>query len=146
MKGHTQRMGAAGQAWARRAAIALCAVAGLGCAPAIKDIPPEAPSPVLLEEIRAQDGGSIDVLPRLIRYTAPEYPQQAIFNNISGSIRLAADVDERGRITEIRVLRSLPDFDIVCIEAMQSWRFSPALREGQPVAFTVSIPFSFQVQ
>ena len=139
-------MGTTTRGAVRRAVAALLVATGLGCGPAIKDIPPETPSPVPLEEIRAQDGGRIDVLPRLLRFTAPEYPQQAIFDNISGSIRLAADVDERGRITEIRVLRSLPVFDIACIEAMQSWRFSPALREGQPVPFTVTVPFSFYVE
>jgi TonB family protein len=123
----------------------LCLTAVLGCAPAIKELPPDAPSPVPLENIKARDGGRIDVMPRLVRYTAPEYPQQAIFDGITGTIRLAASVDEAGRVTEVKALRSLPVFDIPCIEAMQAWRFSPALRGGRAVAFTVEVPFSFQI-
>ena len=139
-------MGAIRGQLGRRAAIAILAVAGMGCAPVMTDIPRDAPSPVPLEEIRALDGGPIDVLPRLVRYTAPEYPQKAIFDGIAGTVRLAANVDEVGCVTEVRVLLSLPVFDIPCIEAMQTWRFSPAMRDTVAVAFTVSVPFSFEIQ
>jgi len=126
--------------------IVLCLAALLGCARTSKEPPGPVPNPVPLENIRAVDKGPIDVMPYLVKFTAPEYPQQAIFEGITGSIRLLAEVDERGRVGQVQALRSLPIFDIPCIEAMQTWRFSPALRGNEPVAFTVEVPFSFQIQ
>lgn len=140
-----QWAGTAGRAAAVLGCIFLCLVAA-ECAPVVREIPPDAPSPVSLEEIRALDGGRIDVLPRLVHYTPPEYPQQAIFDGITGAIRLKAEVDEQGRVGGIDVLRSLPIFDVPCIEAMQTWRFAPALRDGRSVAFTVEVPFTFRIQ
>jgi periplasmic protein TonB len=127
-------------------AAVLCAAAFLGCARSSKTPPVLDPSPVPLENIRAVDSGPIDVMPRLVTFTTPEYPQQAIFDRITGTIRLLAEVDEGGRVTQVRVLQSLPVFDIPCIEAMQGWRFTPALRAGQAVAFTVEVPFTFHIQ
>lgn len=126
--------------------ILLCLAAVLGCARTSKETPATAPYPVPLENITAVDNGPIDVMPDLIKFTAPEYPQQAIFDGITGTIRLLAEVDEEGRVTGVRALRSLPVFDIPCIEAVQGWRFSPAMRDGQAVAFTVEVPFTFQIQ
>ncbi len=121
-------------------------ISGSGCAPAVREIPPDQPSPVPLRDIRAQDGGPITTPPRLVRYRPPEYPQDAIFDGITGTVIMSADINKRGEVVHVRAVRSIPIFDVPCIEAMQTWRFSPALRGGEPVAFSVSVPFSFQVQ
>lgn len=135
-----------GPAVALGLAVTLAMAVTLGCGQSHQEPLATSPSPVPLENIKALDSGPIDVMPYLVKFTAPEYPQQAIFDGITGTIRLRAEVDEDGRVADVRALRSLPVFDIPCIEAMQTWRFSPALRDGRAVAFTVEVPFTFQIQ
>jgi TonB family protein len=63
---------------------------------------------------------------------------------VSGSVILTGVVSPEGKITNVRVLRSLdPIIDERAIEAFRQYRFSPALLNGKPVYATYREELSF---
>ncbi|MDQ8202289.1 TonB family protein [Pelagicoccus sp. SDUM812003] len=61
-----------------------------------------------------------------------------------GFVLLRLRVDERGFVTDSRVVESTNDrLDGPSLEASKDWRFTPARAGGKPVASTVSVPFIF---
>ena len=56
-------------------------------------------------------------------------------------------IDEQGRVTNERLIRGLPmGLDQAALEAIQQWRFKPALLDGRPVKvyFTLTVNFTIQ--
>jgi TonB family protein len=65
---------------------------------------------------------------------------------IQGTVTLDAIVGIDGKISEVRVRKSLdPDLglDHEAVAAVQQWRFSPATRFGEPVPLRVSVELFF---
>jgi TonB family protein len=60
---------------------------------------------------------------RLRAGIAPAIPVQAV---AGGDVSLELAVDETGRVTDARVLRSTPPFTAALLEAVAGWRFDPA--------------------
>lgn len=78
------------------------------------------------------------VAPSLIQAsrTSPEFPPAALAARMSGSVLLAAVVNDDGSVGEVVVLDSAHPrlgFEEAAIEAMSGWRFHPALYDGAPV-------------
>ena len=73
---------------------------------------------------------------QLISGEGPRYPQLAKQQGVEGEVLVAYDVDESGRVSNARVVRSVPSgvFDEAALAAVRSWRFNPPLLEGQPQA------------
>ena len=59
---------------------------------------------------------------------------------------LEAVLDTDGSVREARVLRSVPLLDAAALEAVQQWRFTPTLLNGEPVpvVLTVTVVFSLR--
>jgi protein TonB len=77
----------------------------------------------------------------------PRYTETARRANIQGVVVVEAIVDEQGRVTDARVLRGLPmGLDRAAIEAIEQWRFKPALMQDRPVKvyFTLTATFTLQ--
>lgn len=90
-------------------------------------------------------GDSVDSLPTPRTRKAPEYPSKARERGIEGHVVLKIKVSERGDVENVRVMESEPRgvFDMVAVNAVNSWTFEPAKYQGEPVAVSVSqrIPF-----
>jgi len=74
----------------------------------------------------------------------PKYYPAAIADRVEGKVRLAAVIRKDGRVDSVRLLLHLDDrLDQSAQEAMDQWRFEPALRNGQPVDVdaVIEIPF-----
>lgn len=73
----------------------------------------------------------------------PEY-QPVPRLSARGTARLALTIDTNGRVQDVEVLRSAAGDMGRVIDAVQSWRFRPAMQNGQPVParFTVDINFN----
>ena len=55
-------------------------------------------------------------------------------------------IDENGVPSDLRVFRPLtPGLDLQAIKAVQQWRFTPAMKNGQPVAIAVLIEVNFRL-
>lgn len=63
------------------------------------------------------------------------YPEEAAQEDVTGSVRLKAIVDRRGRVEEAVVVRSSGDdrLDAAAESAVRRWRYRPARRNGRAV-------------
>lgn len=85
--------------------------------------------------------------PEPIHKVEPRYTQAAQRAGVQGSVLVEAVIDEQGRVTDVRVLHGLPlGLDRNAVEAIQQWRFKPALRGDKPVKvyFTLTVIFSLK--
>ena len=84
--------------------------------------------------------------PRAIYKPDPEYSTEARQAKYQGTVVLSMIVDASGRPREIQVARSLGmGLDEKAVEAVRQWRFDPAMKDGKPVAVSVSIEVAFRL-
>ncbi len=85
--------------------------------------------------------------PEVITRVIPAYTEPARRARLEGTVILEAIIDTEGRVTAVRVLRSLPlGLEQSAVEAVRQWRFRPARLNGQPrnVYFTLTVNFELQ--
>lgn len=82
--------------------------------------------------------------PEPLHKVDPKYIATAVEEKIEGTVRLAFVISHDGRVYGIETVKGIDDrLDRSAREALEKWRFSPALREGQPIDVDalVEIPF-----
>ena len=89
-------------------------------------------------------GGAIRE-PRKIRDLPAVYPEIARNAKIEGVVILEATIDERGVVTDARVLRSVPLLDPAALTALKQWRYTPTLLNGVPVRVLMTVTFRFSL-
>jgi phosphate binding protein len=142
--------------WRDRPRMLFLGVAGLVAAavvvsvklatPTIHRLPPAAataapPAPPIEA---AQLTGAGDSLPVLVDGTPPRTPNPSLALSPTVVCRLL--VDTQGRVAESRIYRSRLDlaaFEDAALQAVQSYRFTPARKAGLPVAAWVNWPVTF---
>jgi len=84
--------------------------------------------------------------PRLVRRIEPAYPEIARQARREGVVILEATTDIFGRVTSVRILRSVPLLDEAALDAVRQWVYEPLLVNGRPrpVTFTVTVRFVLQ--
>jgi TonB family protein len=85
--------------------------------------------------------------PVLIDSTDPVYPESArkTKDKFDGTCLIGLVVDASGVPQDVHVVRSLgPDFDASAIKAVQQYRFTPAMRSGEPVAVALHLEVNFK--
>jgi periplasmic protein TonB len=90
-------------------------------------------------------GGNI-VTPKILKKVAPEYPELARASRLGAIIIVEAQVDTRGLVQSVSVLRGHPLFDEPAAAAVKQWRYRPLLLNGQPTPFIVTITLTFAIQ
>jgi protein TonB len=113
-------------------------ITGVGIPTAAPPPPPEPAPPMHLHSGMKAPVKTTDV--------APVYPLIAKQAHLQGVVILEAVLDAQGRVESVRVLRSIPQLDRAAVDAVQQWRFTPALLNGQavPVVMTVTVNFTLQ--
>ncbi len=89
-----------------------------------------------------------DVMPKIISAVDPEYPAGATAEKhpVSGVCILSITVSENGIPQDVHVVKSLrADFDKRAMKAVSQYRFTPALRNGEPIAKDIQIEVNFQI-
>jgi TonB family protein len=100
--------------------------------------PPQAPGAV--------QAGSGVVPPQILQKTDPEYSEEARIAGLEGAVTLTGTITEQGVPRDMRVIGSLGfGLDEKALAAIQHWRFTPATRQGQPVAVDMTIPVDFRL-
>jgi protein TonB len=112
----------------------------VGGAPVAVQIP-EPPRPS--GPIRLAD---LPVTPRKIGDVRPIYPEIARSARIEGTVILEAVLDTTGRVTQLRVIRSVPMLDQAAVDAVSKWRYTPSLYGGRPVSVLMTITVHFALQ
>jgi protein TonB len=104
--------------------------------------PPPPPPPPAVSHAPLRVGGSIS-LPTKISTVAPVYPSLARSARVSGVVIIEVVIAEDGRVRDARILRSIPLLDQAALDAVEQWRFTPTLLNGQPVAIVMTVTVSF---
>ena len=109
-------------------------------------VPPPAPlvTPPPPVNRTYRTGGAIRE-PRKIRDVPAIYPEAARNAKIQGLVILEATIDERGVVTDARVLRSVPLLDSAALTALRQWRYTPTLLNGVPVRVLMTVTFRFSL-
>jgi periplasmic protein TonB len=88
-------------------------------------------------------------LPRVLREAKPQYTADAMRAKVQGSVTLECIVMPDGSVGDVRVTKSLdPIFglDQEAIKAAKLWRFSPGMRQGEPVPVIITIELTFTLR
>ena len=103
-------------------------------------LPIEAPPPKVVRV-----GGQI-APPKLVRTVKPAYPELAINARVSAIVILEAQVDTRGHVKTVKVLRGSPLFDNAAVDAVKQWRYQPLLLNGEPTGFILTVTVAFNLR
>jgi protein TonB len=92
-----------------------------------------------------QVGGS--VRPPIAIYTPdPEFSEEARKAKFSGNVVVSLIVDASGNPKNVHVLRGVGmGLDEKAVEAVQQYKFKPALQNGKPVAVYLNVDVNFQI-
>jgi periplasmic protein TonB len=95
------------------------------------------------EYIQKEDA---DQAPRPIKRSFPVYPFELKRKGVSGQVTLVFIVDTKGKPTQIQVSSATnKQFINPALDALEEWKFSPAMKDGQPVACFMVQPFVFSI-
>src|SRR5579859_4909906 len=90
-------------------------------------------------------GGGISA-PTAISSPDPDYTEEARRAKKQGTCILWLIVDSSGHPRDIKVARGLGfGLDAKAVEAVQKWRFQPALKDGRPVDVQISVEVEFHL-
>lgn len=104
---------------------------------------PEAPPGYSRDGAIAVSGGV--TAPIKIYAPQPRYTEDARRAGVEGVVILETVVDTEGNVRDVKILKGLPfGLDQSAVDTVKTWRYEPAMRDGEPVAvyFTFTINFS----
>jgi protein TonB len=95
----------------------------------------------------AEDSVPLDRQPAILSQARPVYPYRARTRQIEGSVDLQFTVTAQGTADSVTVTDSQPPgvFDAAAVQAVRSWRFSPGIRDGQPLPVRMQIRIRFSL-
>jgi protein TonB len=84
---------------------------------------------------------------RVLRGASPKYPAAARKAGWEGAVVVSILVDETGRAAAVTIRESsrYDSLDEAAVEAVKKWRFSPARRNGEPVASMHTVRVRFRL-
>ncbi len=87
-------------------------------------------------------------MPKQTKYVKPVYSKTAIDARVQGTVQLEVVIGPEGRVTDTRVLKSIPLLDQSAIEATLGARYEPIQVYGNPasVVSLVTHTFSFKTK
>ena len=119
--------------------------------PAAASEPLAAPTPaspvaiVSAVDLTFYSARDVDVHPRALRTIAPDYPEDADRQRVSGTVRLQLKLEADGRVVDVEVVSSTPPgvFDDAAVKAFRAASFAPALKNGRPVRALMLVEVEF---
>src|SRR5690606_14460650 len=103
--------------------------------------PPPPPPPT--QPVRV--GGNIRP-PTKIKHVRPVYPPIAQSARVQGIVIIEATIGPNGKVTDAKVLRSIPLLDQAALDAVKQWEFTPTLLNGVPVPVIMTVTVQFTLQ
>jgi TonB family protein len=89
---------------------------------------------------RLSVGGTVQAA-KIITRVQPVYPESARSAGISGTVVLRAVIGMDGKPLSLRVMNSQIDPDLAhsAVEAVNQWRYTPTLLNGEPIEVDTTI-------
>ena len=109
--------------------------------------PPEPPRAVAGSDEAAESGlGEGDIRIALQQhFPSPQPDLSVLAHGTKGDIVLDAVIDEHGRIAQLTLLKGLaPSIDQAVIATVKQWLFTPATKDGVPVASEQQFRFHYE--
>ena len=76
----------------------------------------------------------------------PKYPKNKRKARHSGTVVLDLVVDADGLPRDVKVWHRLsPEFDEAAIDAVKTWKFSPATKDSKPIATQIKVEVNFHL-
>ena len=106
------------------------------------------PAPRAIVSVPSTLGTEVDEVAEPIYNPPPVYPAAAIAARLEGRVLLEISIDSVGNVKQVRVATSsgTPLLDDTAVAAVRQWRFRPALRNGQAVAWDCQLPVRFRLE
>ena len=110
-------------------------------------LPKEAAPAPWAAAVGALPTGTIQT-PKKTKYVKPVYPKAALDARVQGEVVLEIVVGPTGRVTDARIVKSVPLLDQAAIEATMKAVYEPVLVYGNPVSVMqmVTHTFSFKTK
>jgi TonB family protein len=85
--------------------------------------------------------------PTVVKRVEPEYTEEARKTKHAGTVVVEATVHKDGTLTVNKVVREI-EFGLTekAIEALEQWKFKPAMKNGEVVSVTLNIEVNFQLK
>ena len=105
---------------------------------------PEVEEDASLGAIKENEPGVIPPVP--IHIPEAHFTEEALKAKVQGHAHLSIIVDVQGMPQNIHVIRPLGfGMDLKAIEAVQKYRFKPAMKDGKPVAVKINLDINFRL-
>jgi protein TonB len=101
-------------------------------------LPQAAPPP----QAAIRVGGQVKA-PKKIKDVTPVYPELATQARVQGVVILECTISPQGRVTDVKVLRSIPLLDQAAVDAVKQWTYTPTLLNGVPVPVIMTVTVTF---
>ena len=90
--------------------------------------------------------GHTDKPPAITHTVVAEFSDQARRERFGGVVLISMIVNEEGMPTDVKVVRSIGHgLDEKALEAARQYRFTPAQRDGKPIAARITMEISFRI-
>lgn len=82
----------------------------------------------------------------LLRSFAPEYPEIARQAGVEGDVTLRVVIGRDGLVTDVTPISGEPVLARAAAEAVERWRYSPALIGGRPIGVVTTVTLAFRLR
>jgi len=87
------------------------------------------------------------IAPKLVEKVEPNYTETAKDAKIEGTVIVMVVIEVDGKIHEAKVIHGIDEgLDANAVAAVQSWRFEPAHKAGEPVPVAAKIEVNFRLK
>lgn len=107
---------------------------------------------VILASVIALGFGSVPMFgssitrPGVVEKVLPVYPTACVSSGVEGGVIVEGMVNERGELVGANVVNAAnPELAKAALEAVASWKFAPATKDGSPVSSVVRLPVEFRL-
>jgi TonB family protein len=90
-------------------------------------------------------GGNVKA-PVKIKHVAPVYPEDAKDARVQGVVIAEVRIEPDGRVSDAKVLRSIPMLDEAALAAIRQWEFNPPQLNGAPVPVVMVVTLQFTLK
>jgi TonB family protein len=87
-------------------------------------------------------GGQIKA-PTKVKDVQPVYPAIAQSARVAGLVTIEATIGADGKVSNAKVVRSIPLLDQAALDAVRQWEYAPTLLNGVPVPVLVTVSVNF---
>ncbi|MFP4372354.1 MAG: energy transducer TonB, partial [Halanaerobium sp.] len=94
-----------------------------------------------------REGGNDIQKPGLKNHSQPGYPSNLRKRNIEGKVIITLRIDKEGKAHDLKINQSsgYDSFDQAALNAVSSWEFKAAEKDGEKVEVIVNLPVSFKL-